>query len=207
AALAQPENDPSSCASIPALPVPSCANPHGVSLREDLNLLVASDFAEARNLLSPTVKPQATLARNTVRIFDISNRTNPKLVSVSRLPAGPRTPTVKALFWTENKVMMENSSTHLPQHRGAFVASMNGGGIFYTPDITAPAPHWQEIYDDTAAYKTFWPDGSVTGSGDNSGWLMVSPDDRFLFHVVAGQAASYGLPLGLTTRTLVVMGI
>src|SRR5262249_2866508 len=154
AALAQPENDPANCASLPALPVPSCANPHGVSLREDLNLLIASDFAEPRNFLHATVAPQAPLARNTVRIFDISNRPNPKLVSVSRLPVGPRTPLENDLFWAENKVMMENSATHLPNHRGAFVSSMNGGGIFYTPDITAPAPHWQEIYDDTAAYKT-----------------------------------------------------
>src|SRR5262249_36501299 len=110
-------------------------------------------------------------------------------------------------FWDENRVMMETSATNLPQHRGAFVSSMNGGGIFYTPDIAAPAPHWQEIFDDTTAYKTFWPDGSVTGGGDNSGWLMVGPNDRVLSHAVEGQASSYGGALDQTTGMVFVLDI
>ncbi|MFD0537607.1 hypothetical protein ACFQY7_31470 [Actinomadura luteofluorescens] len=75
--------DPKLCPNVPALPQPSCANPHGLQVREDLNRLITSDFVELR---TPIVD-NPNLARDTVRIFDITDRNAPRLLSVSRLPA------------------------------------------------------------------------------------------------------------------------
>jgi hypothetical protein len=74
AALATSE-DRARCVDIPILPSATCANPHGIQLREDLNRMVASDYAEPRNIILDPVKPlHANLFRDTVRIFDISRR-------------------------------------------------------------------------------------------------------------------------------------
>jgi hypothetical protein len=195
------------CANVPELPAPSCANPHGLAVREDLNLMVASDFAEARNFMTPDSPLKEDLARQTVRVFDITDRNNPKLRSVSKVHDGPRGPLEKEPFFRESRVVMEAAVTNKPGHRGAFVSSMAGGAVFYTPDITARHPKWKEVFDDTAAYKTFHPDGSVTGGGDNSSWLAVSPDDRYLFHTVMGQSVPYGKPLDETSGMLYVLDI
>lgn len=199
--------DPERCGNVPELPAATCANPHGIALREDLDRLVVSDFVEPRNFLSPDAPQEEALARDTVRILDITDRVDPELVSVSRLEPGPRAPLEDDPFWHETRVVMETTVTNLPRHRGAFVATMNGGAVYYTPDITDPDPQWREVYDDTAAYRTFHPDGSVRGGGDNGSWLMVSPDDRFLFHAVMGQSIPYGAPLDETTGMLYVLDI
>ncbi|WP_306749478.1 hypothetical protein [Saccharothrix yanglingensis] len=199
--------DPAQCGNVPALPQSSCANPHGIAVREDLNVMVASDFAEARNFMTPDSPLREELARQTVRVFDITNRTNPTLRSVSKVHDGPRSVLEEKAFFKESRVVMEVAMTNRPGHKGAFVSSMAGGAVFYTPDITAAAPQWREVFDDTTAYKKFHPDGSVTGGGDNSSWLAVSPDDRFLFHAVMGQSTPYGKPLDKTTGMIYVLDI
>jgi hypothetical protein len=143
---------------------------------------VASDFVEIRNFFGV---PQfdETLARDTVRIFDITDRRNPTLASVSHLPVGPRAPIEERPIWNESRVVMENALPHLRHHRGAFASTMFGGAIFYTPDITSPNPRWREVFDDSTAYHTF---GDLMGGADGASWLAVSPDDRFLFHTVIG---------------------
>ena len=79
------------CDNIPALPQPTCANPHGVQAREDLDTLVTSDYNEPRNIiLNPVSAPSSYLRRPTVRTWDISDQDNPKLKAVSFLPDGPR---------------------------------------------------------------------------------------------------------------------
>src|SRR4051794_17451230 len=68
--------DATACPNYPALLAATCANPHGVQARQDLGLLVASDYAEPRNIVLDPVKPEdAGLFRNTVRIYDISKDT------------------------------------------------------------------------------------------------------------------------------------
>ncbi|MFG2935704.1 hypothetical protein [Streptomyces sp. NPDC048282] len=208
-ALAQGE-DPNQCANIPAIPKATCANPHGVAVREDLGIMVASDFTETRSIPKPgTPLPDGVekLARQTVRVFDIKDENNPKLRSISKVSDGPRVSQEWNKAFGESRVVMETALPNKRNHRGAFVSTMAGGAIFYTPDIMAEHPKWREIFDDTTAYRTFHPDGSVTGGGDNGSWLMMSPDDRYLFHTVMGSSTTYGKPLDVTTGMVYVLDV
>ncbi|WP_234377074.1 selenium-binding family protein [Streptomyces sp. TP-A0356] len=206
-AATENSEDARQCGDVPALPAASCANPHGIAVREDLDIMVSSDFAEARNFMTPNSPLKENLARQTVRVFDIKDRNNPKLISVSKVHDGPRGALEKRAFFRESRVVMEVATTNRRGHRGAFVSSMAGGAVFYTPDITAKKPTWREVFDDSTAYRTFHPGGSVNGGGDNSSWLAVSPDDRYLFHTVMGQSVPYGKPLDVTTGMLYVLDI
>jgi hypothetical protein len=171
-----------SCVNIPALARPTCANPYGVAVREDLDRLVLGDFAEFRHPLVP-VRPPAFSVRDTVRVLDISDLDDPRLVSVTHLPDGPRTEIDVRL--SEAFGSMAVTATNRPEHRGAFVGTTNGA-IYYTPDITAADPRWRQVYDEYHAFTRLFPTGTPTSSGDSGGWTQVSPDDRFLFRVVMG---------------------
>jgi hypothetical protein len=181
--------DSALCPNYPPIPgQATCANPHGIQVRSDLKRLVASDYAEPRNIVLDPVKPQDNkLFRSTVRIFDISNENDPKLVSVSTMPDGPRTE--RNPGHEEPTGIMETTVTNLPQHKGAFAESMCGGVIYYTPDITAKAPKWREVFDDTAAAKQINPAVSEGAGCDGGGWLQTSPDDKTLYHAVIGRNA------------------
>jgi len=173
--------DATLCPNVPELAQPSCANPHGLAVREDLDLMVTSDFVEVRNII-PTPPENPYLARDTIRVFDIANRNNPRLLSVSRLPDGPRQEPDPR--WEEPRAAMEVTVTHQRRHRGAFATTMAGGAVFYTPDISAPNPQWREVFDDATAFKHLFPTDTPTSDSDGGSWVHVSPDDRFLFHVV-----------------------
>jgi hypothetical protein len=185
---ATPQGDnPKLCANLPQLSKPSCANPHGIQAREDLNTLVTSDYAEPRNIvLDPVKQPSPYLRRPTVRTWDISDRAKPKLQAVSYLPDGPRADPEDPLH-SESRAVMETTVTHLPGHKGAFAQTMQGGAVFYTPDITAPEPHWREVFDDGAAGKALDPANDSRGGSSNGGWVQTSPDDKYLYHAVTGR--------------------
>jgi hypothetical protein len=173
------------CVDIPDLPQSSCANPYGLAVREDLNRMVVTDFAEPRNTIGGHPSPAFSL-RDTARIMDITNRNRPTLVSWQHLPEGPRVePDVRM---TEGIGSLESAVTHLPKHRGAFVASANGA-IYYTPDITAANLKWREVYDDSNAFTRLFPTDTPTPNGDAGTWIQVSPDDRYLYHTVMGGGA------------------
>ncbi|HVW41465.1 MAG TPA: hypothetical protein VHC18_08960 [Amycolatopsis sp.] len=175
------------CDNLPSLGQPTCANPHGIQAREDLNTLVTSDYAEPRNIiLDPVKQPSPYLRRPTVRTWDISDRNNPKLKAVSYLPTGPRANDYDPLY-REDSAVMETTVTNLPGHKGAFAQSMQGGAVFYTPDITAAQPHWYEVFDDGAANKAIYPANDSTGASSNGGWIQTSPDDRFLYRAIIGR--------------------
>lgn len=176
--------DPDVCHNAPSLQHATCANPHGIQVREDLNLMLTSDLFEARNFLDvDPIGLDGLLGRTTIRTYDMRNRSNPRLVSVAALPVGPREDFPE---FKENQLVMENSVTNLPWHRGAFAATMAGGAVYYTPDITDRTPQWREVFDDETAFRQFHPDGPW-GGGDTGSWLQVSPDDRYLFHAVVGH--------------------
>jgi hypothetical protein len=187
AATTTPE-DPTQCLNMPALGQPSCANPHGIQVREDLKTMVTSDYAEPRTIiLDPVKAPSPYLRRPTVRTWDISDLNNPKVKSVSYLPTGPRSNGQDPLH-NENRAAMETTVTNLPGHKGAFAQTMQGGALFYTPDITAPEPQWREIYDLSAAVKELDPKaGDNGGPSSNGGWLQTSPDDKTLYHAIIGR--------------------
>ena len=188
AATDAPE-DEQRCDNIPALPAPTCANPHGVQAREDLDTLVTSDYNEPRNIiLNPVSSPSSYLRRPTVRTWDISDREHPKLKAVSFLPDGPRAG--KVPHQEEPRAAMETTVTNLPGHKGAFAQTMQGGAIYYAPDITADKPAWREVFDLTTSNKLTDPNSTYYGGGSNGGWLQTSLDDKYLYHAVVGRPAS-----------------
>lgn len=204
AAATRQSEDPSKCHSVPQLPVASCANPHGMQVREDLNRLVLSDFAEARNYLDPDTKlTDPTLLRNSVRIFDIAHRDRPKLLSVSYLPTGPRKDQFPA--FDEDRMVMENALTSMPSHRGLFASTMAGGVIYFTPDVMSPHPAWQEVFDSTTAYKRLGLYPPLSGSNAGSSWLALTPDDKYLFQTVMGSDPRW--PLAKNSGMLFVLDV
>lgn len=175
------------CANLPRLGKPTCANPHGIQAREDLNTLVTSDYAEPRNIiLDPVKQPSPYLRRPTVRTWDISDRDNPKLRAVSYLQDGPRADPADPLH-AESRAVMETTVTNLPGHKGAFAQTMQGGAVHYTPDITAPEPKWVEVFDDGSANKAIHAGNDTNGGGSNGGWIQTSPDDKFLYRAITGR--------------------
>ena len=177
------------CDNIPLLPLPSCANPHGIQAREDLKTLVTSDYNEPRNIiLNPVAAPSSFLRRPTVRTWDISNPDKPTLKSVSFLPDGPRVG--KVAHQEEPRAVMETTVTNLPGHKGAFAQTMQGGAIYYTPDITAAEPSWREVFDLTTSNKIADPTRNPYGGGSNGGWIQTSLDDKYLYHAAMGRSAS-----------------
>lgn len=181
------DRDPARCPGVPTL-VPSCANPHGIQVREDLNRMVTSDYAEPKNVVSDPLKPlHPNLFRDTVRIWDITNRNNPTITSVSIMPDGPRKE--RNPGHEEPRGIMETTVTNLPQHKGAFASSMCGGVIYYTPDITSANPVWKEVFDDSTASKAVNPNITEGAGCDGGGWVQTSRDDRYLYHAVIGRNA------------------
>ena len=177
------------CDNIPALPQPTCANPHGVQAREDLKTLVTSDYNEPRNIiLNPVSAPSSYLRRPTVRTWDISDPDNPRLKAVSFLPDGPRTG--KVAHQEEPRAAMETTVTNKPENKGAFASTMQGGAIYYTPDITAGKPQWREVFDLTTSNKLTDPASTYYGGGSNGGWTQTSLDDKYLYHAVVGRGAN-----------------
>jgi hypothetical protein len=177
------------CDNIPQLAAATCANPHGIQAREDLDTLVTSDYNEPRNIiLNPVQAPSSYLRRPTVRTWDISDQDHPKLKAVSFLPDGPRVGRVP--HQEEPRAAMETTVTNLPGHKGAFAETMQGGAIYYAPDITADKPAWREVFDLTTANKQADPDRNPYGGGSNGGWLQTSLDDKYLYHAVAGRQPS-----------------
>ncbi|MET8757858.1 hypothetical protein [Lentzea sp. NPDC004782] len=181
-------DDEKLCLNLPRLGAPSCANPHGIQAREDLNILVTSDYAEPRNIiLDPVKAPSPYLRRPTVRTWDISDRNNPRLKAVSYLQNGPRADADDPLH-QESRAVMETTVTNLPGHKGAFAQTMQGGAVHYTPDITAAEPHWYEVFDDGSAGKAIFAGNDSNGGGSNGGWIQTSPDDRYLYRAISGRA-------------------
>ncbi|EWM64852.1 hypothetical protein MCBG_01985 [Micromonospora sp. M42] len=119
--------DPVSCPNQPALPVPTCANPHGIALREDLNRLVTSDFVEVRHVVAGLVT-DPNLQRRTVRTYDISNRNRPRLLSLSYLPDGPR---VDDEYSREGLLAMEARGDAPAPAQGSVRGHRDGRGLLH----------------------------------------------------------------------------
>ena len=185
AAVEHSENFKNWCDNLPQVGPSSCANPHGIQLREDLHTMVTSDYAEPRNIiLDPIKAPTPFLRRSSIRTWDISDLSHPRVKSVSFLQPGPRAVPSDPLHW-ENRAIMETTVTNLPGHKGAFAESMQGGAVYYTSDITSAHPYWREVLDDWAGDKLLKGGGS--GSGDNAGWIQTSPDDKTVYHAIVGR--------------------
>jgi hypothetical protein len=200
---------PSDANGLPTCPdLGSCANPHGIQARKDLNILVTSDYAEPARLVEDPTKPENwNVFRRTTRTWDIKDPSHPKIVKVDVMPKGPRNDSNPG--HAENLGIMEVGKTWdyplangtIP--KGFFSESMCGGAIFYTPDITNTGSNpWHEVFDSSAA--VFSPkaassySGQVPNGGPNSQiseaagcdggtWVNVTNDNRFVLHGVTGR--------------------
>ena len=188
-AATETAEDRTQCLNTPALGQPTCANPHGIQVREDLNTMVTSDYAEPRAIiLDPVKNPSPYLRRPTVRTWDITDKNHPKVKSVAYLPTGPRSG-AKDPLRNENRAVMETTVTNQPGHKGAFAQTMQGGAIFYTPDITVPNPKWREVFDLSTSAPELSPGTENGGPSANGGWVQTSEDDKTLYHATVGRKA------------------
>lgn len=191
---------PRECPSNPPLARPSCANPHGIAIREDLGYMITSDYAEPRNVPTDPVDPvDPHLFRDTVRIWKFSRTaagldlSSPVMTKVDVMPLGamatlpPEDVDARGFMG-----IMETTLTHSIMgpdgsvHKGAFASSMCGGALYYTADFTALNPMWRQVWEATAAAKTVDPAVRRTGCA-GAGWTMTSPDDELLFQAVIGR--------------------
>jgi len=183
---ANPGGVPEPCSPVEAKPVGTCANPHGIQIRGDLGRMVTADYAEPRELVTDPVKPyKPGTFRPTVRIWDVTAPAEPKLVSVAHMPRGPEA----FSDGHGNIAIMETAKTHGPA-KGFFAGASCGGGIFFTPDVTAlrgdSSRDWTEVFDDDMAVAQ--TPGENHGADCVGGsWHQVSQDNHFLFRTVMGR--------------------
>ena len=192
-----PGGVPEPCTPEEARPAGTCGNPHGIQARPDLNRMITTDYADARELGSDPVKTVEQHAfRPTARIWDISDAAHPKLISVGHMPASVKHPPNPA---HDNIGIMETGKTAAPS-KAVFAESMCGGGVFMLPDITNVQPdsskQWKQVWDDGMT-EIRVPNHEMNGAGGGTGaepgacaggaWIQVSHDNRFLFHVVGGR--------------------
>jgi hypothetical protein len=190
-----PGGVPEPCSPIEAKPLGTCANPHGIQIRADLGRMVTGDYAEPRELTTDPVKPMndATF-RPTARVWDVTNPSAPRLVSVAHMPKGPKE---SARRGHGNIGIMENAKTWAPA-KGMFAGAACGGGIFFAPDITAlngdSSAQWKQVFDDGMAAINAPGDPRVASDQDQEpggcaggAWHQVSEDNRFLFRAINGR--------------------
>jgi hypothetical protein len=191
---------PEPCSVRESRPLGTCANPHGIQIRQDLARMITADYAEPREIVLDPIKPVDKYAfRPTVRIWDTSEPAKPKLVSVAHMPNGPAETAQRA---HQQYGIMEDAKTWPGAEKykgiaskGVFAGSMCGGGIFFAPDVTALKG------DSSKEFKQVWNDGlsqlaASNGAGEfldeptgcNGGaWHQVSPSNKILFRSVQGR--------------------
>jgi hypothetical protein len=165
------------------------AHPHGIFYRADLKgkkvdrnghrlgrtdgILLTSDYADPVSLaITGSGAGPASSGQDlgtTVRFWDLSNLTAGPY-AISQMPDGPRVE--ENLIHEEPEGLMALYGTNKPGHKGAFVASMCGGVIYYTADITEPQPKFKIVYDF----------GACTGASV----FVVTQNDRYLILPISG---------------------
>ena len=192
------------CSVLEAEPVGTCANPHGIQARPDLNVLVTDDYAEPREIILDPVKPVNIYAfRPTVRIWNIADPLHPTETSVADMPTTWRDPANPA---HTNIGIMEGAKTHAAPDgttcgagtatadcapgddtsayngyflwsKGFFSESMCGGGVFWDPDVTAPTPDNSGV--STTQWHQVWDDGfsqlATNSTGEDTGANATDP--------------------------------
>ncbi|TML98845.1 MAG: hypothetical protein E6G10_21510 [Actinobacteria bacterium] len=192
---------PEPCSTREARPLGTCANPHGIQIRQDLHRLITADYAEPREIVLDPIKTADKYAfRPTVRTWDTADPAHPKLLSVSHMPNGPVEPAQRA---HEQYGIMEDAKTWPDatryrgglESKGVFAGSMCGGGIFFASDVA------QLKGDASKAWKQVWNDGLsevLGGAPENEflqepggcaggAWHQVAPNNRLLFRSVQGR--------------------
>ena len=191
-----PGGIPEPCTPLEGRPAGTCGNPHGIQARPDLGRMVTNDYADARELATDPLKTVEQHAlRPTSRIWDITNPTQPKLISVAHMPKSFKNTPNPA---HDNIGIMEGAKTYAPA-KGFFAGSMCGGGIFFLPDATNVQPdsssQWKQVWDDGMAeiqvgnrdIRGAQNAGTEPGACDGGAWHQVTHDNRFMFRAVGGR--------------------
>ncbi len=166
------------------------AHPHGVGLRTDLTgtkgdkdshvighttggILVNSDYADPVSLaVTGSGSGPATSAQDlgtTVRFWDAGHLSDGPY-AVSQVPDGPRHEDNQ--IHEEPEGLMAMRTTHNHNHKGMFVASMCGGSVYYSPDITVMNPKFTLVYDF----------GACTGASV----FTITQDDNYIIMPISG---------------------
>jgi hypothetical protein len=181
------------CSIREAEPAGTCANPHGIQARPDLQYMVTDDYAEPREIVLDPVKPADVYAfRPTVRVWNIKDINHPVETSVAHMPQTWRDPANPAHV---NIGIMEGAKTHaapdgtygttkaydgsfLPS-KGFFSESMCGGGVFWTPNVTTLKPvssdQWHQVWDDGFSQLATNSTGDNGGANDVNGGFEDEP--------------------------------
>ncbi len=131
------------------------AHPHGIGIRPDLSnaaggqgIVMASDYADPVSLaLTGSGAGPGTSSQDlgtTARFWNMSNMAAGPY-AISQMPDGPRVE--ENQIHEEPEGLMAMAVTNRKSHKGAFVASMCGGAIYYSSDITVAAPEFKIVYD------------------------------------------------------------
>jgi hypothetical protein len=189
---------PEPCTAREGRPLGTCANPHGIQIRQDLDRMVTADYAEPREIvLDPAKTVDKYAFRPTVRTWDTSDPSHPKLVSVAHMPDGPLQPAQRA---HEQYGIMEDAKTWPTDSRykgmldskGVFAGSMCGGGIFFAPDVTKlqgdSSDQFQQVWNDGLSELAQNPNLDEPGGCAGGAWHQVSRNNRTLFRAVQGRA-------------------
>jgi hypothetical protein len=145
------------------------AHPHGFSIRPDLNssspyygyyhggvingsrmadtgvkkgIMMVSDYADPVSLAVSQGYDTFEDVGTTVRFWHMNDLAGGPY-AVSQMPDGPRVESVEMHEEPEGLMAMGMTNAH----KGAFTASMCGGAIFYSPDVTITQPVFREVYD------------------------------------------------------------
>ena len=156
------------------------AHPHGIGVRPDLpnpkgemGIVMASDYADPVSLaLTGSGEGPATAAQDlgtTVRFWSMESMSDGPY-AIAQMPDGPRHEDNQ--IHEEPEGLMAMAITNRPGHKGAFVASMCGGALFYSADITVPQPEFKLVYDF----------GACTGASV----FTISRNDRFIIMPISG---------------------
>lgn len=166
------------------------AHPHGIGLRTDLTgtkgdkdgkkvgttaggILVTSDYADPVSLaLTGSGSGPETSAQDlgtTVRFWDVAKLSNGPY-AIAQMPDGPRHEDNQ--IHEEPEGLMAMRVTHNHGHKGMFAASMCGGALYYSPDITVMKPAFKLVYDF----------GACTGASV----FTITQDDNYIMMPVSG---------------------
>lgn len=145
------------------------AHPHGIALRPDLDVLISSDFADPVSAAISTPTNMVHDFGTTVRVWKLSDlAAGPQ--KVIQMPDGPRVETSR--IHEEPEGLMSAGMLNLKKNKGAFTASMCGGALFYTSDITGSDPRFHQVFD--------------TGPCTGASVFKITKNDRFLLIPIAG---------------------
>ena len=134
-------------------------------------ILVNSDYADPVSLAisSPGNHDVAQDSGTTVRFWDVSHLGDGPY-AVVEVPDGPRHEQVQRR--EEPEGLMAMRITHRHQHKGMFVASMCGGALYYSPDITVMQPEFKLVYD--------------FGPGTGASVFTITQDDNYIIMPLEG---------------------